>query len=304
MGSFSAGAAIGAGFRMIGREPVAFMVWCLAMLMLGVLPQGWVFSQMFGMFGRLAQLSAQGAADPAIGDMFQLQAQMMQLQPISYASSIVSQTLVVGAIFRAMLRPEERSWFFLRLGPRELWLGLVVLVLAVMIFMGMFALMIPVMIVAGVGAAAKVEAIAFLAPLLMFVAFGVAIWLLIRLSMAPVMSFARSTFVLFESWPFTRGHALKMFGVALALVIIVWLLELLFGAAAFVAIAAQGPLDQLFKADAANPFAGFARLGFGFWAGLAVGWAVLSTFFCAIFGAAWAEIFRSLDGCAPAEPAT
>ena len=61
-------------------------------------------------------------------------------------------------------------------------------------------------------------------------------WLYLRLSLAPAMSFAQSRFAFYESWGLTAGHALKMFGVLVALIVILLALEGVLAAVAWSAL--------------------------------------------------------------------
>ena len=63
MGSFSGSAAIGAGFRLIAREPLAFLAWCLVYFGFVTAPALWMISQLMPTVMALAQsAAAQGLA--------------------------------------------------------------------------------------------------------------------------------------------------------------------------------------------------------------------------------------------------
>jgi len=299
MTGFSAGGAIGAGFRLIARRPVAFLAWTLTLMLIGVLPQLWAFSQLFASVGDLARLAPESPGAGPSAEMFQMQARMMRIQPVFFLSGTVSTTLVTAAVYRAALGLEEKSFFYLRLGSRELWLGLVTLLLTVALPFAGMALILPIGVIAGVAALAHVQALYWLIPVAMVVAIGVGTWAVLRISMAPVMSFSENTFILPESWALTRGHALKMFWVALALGVIVWVVQMVLFGAAIAAANAVIPLQELFGAPGAKAFPDLTRLGYGFWFGVAIGAALFSTFVSALFGAAWAEMYRGLR---PAQP--
>lgn len=301
MRDFSAGAAIGAGFRLIAREPLAFLAWTVVLLATGILPQAWVASEAIAMMGDLMRHMSERAGSSPPAEIFQMQATMMRLQPISLLSTLVSEALIIAAVFRAVLEPDARRFLYLRLGVRELWLGLVIMVLFLLAPFAMFAAIVPFALVAGVFAALKIKALFVLLPLIAMAIAGVGVWAALRMSMAPVMTFAEVNFRLFESWPFTKGHALKMFGVALALVAIGWMLQL-FALGVGLAVAnAIIPLPELFHGFSGNPIPHLARLGAGFWSIAAVAVGLLSTLMMTLFAAAWTEIYRALRP--PAEAA-
>jgi hypothetical protein len=297
--SFSAERAIGAGFRLIRREPLAFLAWTVVYLVIGILPVFAMFSVIVPVVSRFAQAAAESGANGAPmspAEAFRLQATMMQVQPLVWLGSIVSRTLVAGAVFRAVLYPEDRRFLYLRLSQRELWLGLVMLVLIVLLFMGLFAVMFPTAIFAGVASALTHDAAAA-APFVVIVAcaaMAVLIWGALRLSLAGAMSFALPGFRLFESWTLTRGHAGKMFLIALALFVIAWIAEMILVVAGFAAVAGTVGLQAVgdwfqhphpFDVAALTPWLVVA----------AVVGALLTTALSTLFVAAWAEIYRELE---------
>jgi hypothetical protein len=300
VGDFSGTRAFGAGFRLIGREPVAFLAWALVYLLVGLLPQAGAAALIVPAAMRAThQLAAQGAAAGHSGlppaDILRMQATMMQAQPISWLAGIVSHTLVCGAVFRAVLFPEDRRFLYLRLSMRELWLGLVSLVLAVMAAVALFAAMIPTAIMAGVISALSHNSpsAGWLAGLVIFLALAVLVWGLLRLSLALPMSFAERNFRLYESWALTAGQALKMFAVGLCIAIIAWLAELVIvggSVAAFAAVVGFERATVWFRSDRID------------WAALAP-WivvlglvlALIATWIMTLFSAAWAEIYCELE---------
>jgi hypothetical protein len=212
----------------------------------------------------------------------------------AYLASIISQTLLLASIFRATLGTPEQGLFHLRLGVRELWLGLALLTLLIAMFIGFFVLMIPMFVVAGIMAATQATSWAGLIPILGLLIVSVAIWVGLRMSMAPLMSFRGNSFFLFESWSFTRGHAGKMFAVAFALSVICWALELVLVAVGFVALNSVEPLAGLFQQLTKDPAAALASLKPGVVSVIAILMALFSTVLWVLFAAAWAEIYRSI----------
>jgi hypothetical protein len=291
MNRISGRQALAAGFGVIAREPAAFLVWCVICFALGVAPQILTIGPTLAMLGAMA-----GGADAAGPEVLAAQAQVMRYQPIIYLCSLAALLLVPGAIFRAVLFPEDRGAMYLRIGARELWLALIVIVLFVMYFIAIFVGMIPFLIIVGIagfmareGGGASVGLV-LLGVVLLF-AFSVAvIWGLLRFSMAPVMAFAEKTFRLTESWGLTRGHAGKMFLVALALTALTLVVEVaIFGVfAAWVGSAVTLPVLM------ADPQGALTTLGVPFLASAAVAFSLLSGAAYAVWGATWADMYRQL----------
>jgi hypothetical protein len=314
MAGFSASNAIGTGFRLIARHPLAVLAWALAYVVLGVLPQlavmGTVLPDMFGFYRDALRNAPEAGESFDMGRMLALQGRMMMLQPLMLISQLVMHAVLLGAIYRAVLTPQDSRFGYLRLSRRELWLGLTLAVFVVALMLMMFVVMIP-LVVGGVLTAVAAErggggagASGLVIGLLAIAACVAILWVALRLSLALPMSYDQSRFVLYESWALTRGHALKMFLVALALVVIVWLIEALLGgvvAGALIGYVAQG-----------GGFAALADKGpgelirmFGPWL-VVLGplLAILAACLYAIWAAPLAEIYRELTGGAePAPPA-
>ncbi len=236
MATFSGGQALASGFRIIGRRPLAVLVWTLVYLVVALAPQALMAAAMWPQLQ--AMVAQQGAdavhaqSDAAMEQMLAFSGRFSAFQLIQLATSLAASTLLTGAIFRAVLEPDNKAWFYLRASRQELWLGFCIVTMWVVGFMLMFIAMIPIIIVtavfAGTSAAAGAEpgvgaALAMLAMLLLTMA--AAIWLFLRFSLGLPMSFADSYFRLFDSWRLTAGQAGKMALVGIALSLIVFILQ-------------------------------------------------------------------------------
>ncbi|MGZ3375315.1 MAG: hypothetical protein ACXU8S_01845 [Phenylobacterium sp.] len=244
MGDFSFGDAIGVGFRVVGRAPLSVLAWAATYLLL-------VFGPALALlkYGLPAMIAAAEAASahPEAADasrFMALQSGVMVWQPAVWLLSIACTSILMAAIFRAVLAPQESRWAYLRLGRQELWLGLTYLVLMVMAFIMFFCLMLPIGIGAGIIAALSGQGSsgpggAILLVVLAVAGFGAIGWVLIRLSLALPMSFAQGRFLLYESWDLTRGHAAKIFLVYLALMLALIVLEAVIAATVGVSLVSQ-----------------------------------------------------------------
>ena len=297
MDGVSVGQAIGAGFRLIARHPAAVLVWMLVYLVIGVLPHlavmALILPQWLQMMHEVSNAAAAHTPLPPAA-MMQAQMGMMQLQPVAWLIGVASQAILLGAIYRAALYPQDSRFFYLRLGGRELWLGLVILVLIVMAGLLIFAIALPVGIASAIlGVVARdTPAVVLLIVLLILAAIGLFVWVLLRLSLATPMSFAERSFRLYESWTLTQGHAGRIFLVVLVLAIIGWIGEMILGGVAITALGGAYGLQRLaswfqhptFNLAVATPWL----------VGGALMLAVFSTLLLVLFGAAWAEIYREL----------
>ncbi len=188
MATISVRTALGAGFRLIRREPLAFLAWCVAYFFVGVLPQLVMLDALIP-FMEAFRASSGDASDPAVVAAVERMGHYYLLYGLSV---FVSATVIPGAVFRAVLTPQDRRAFFLRVGAGEGWLGLSLLALAGLTMLGFIVLSLPAGLIAAFAAP--------LAPLAMAAVLATLIWGLLRLSFAPVMGFADHGFRLAQSW--------------------------------------------------------------------------------------------------------
>jgi hypothetical protein len=297
MGRISIDGAVWAGFRVIAREPVAFLVWAGVFLVLAMLPALWSASQMLPY---VSQIAAGG--QPSIEQMRELQTRVAGAQPISYLGSLLAQTLLAGAIFRAVLAPQERSFFYLRLTAREGWMALAGTSLVVLLVLASLVLAIPMifaLVISRVTTGGPPQGFSIgLLPLAMFLA---GIWVVLRYSMGPLLSWSERTYRLFESWAFTRGWVLMMLAVGVSVVVIVLCGEVVLFSLLVLAVNAIVPLQSLPAAMANDPKAVLALFTPVHGIVALVLFSLLATWGLVMFGAAWAEMFRQIT--APEAPA-
>jgi hypothetical protein len=134
-----------------------------------------------------------------------------------------------AAMIRAVLRPADDRYGFLRFGADELrQLGLGVLTLLVFIGVYMGLIMALALVSAAVGMGSGLAGAAFALGLLAVVA-ALAV-LAVRLSLAPALTFDTGRIDLFGSWALTRGRFWPLLGtyaLTLALVAMVYVLAAL-----------------------------------------------------------------------------
>jgi hypothetical protein len=309
MARFSVTGAATAGFGVIGRAPLAVLAWGLVLLVTLVGPMVallWTLVPQFIAFFKSMPdqgSTASPAADPAMmGRMMQLQASMMGMNLLSWVGGTVVKAVVAGAVFRAVLQPDQKRWAYLRLGKPELWLALVSLVQGVLFMMAYFGVMIIGIILSLIvylGGAAAGETGKLVAGLLIclvvLAAIGALIWGVLRLSMAGPMSFVESKFLLFESWTFTRGQSGRLLGMALLLALILMALELVvYAIAGVAAFGSWQGIKAMVEGLRGQPPEAWLQ---AFWKIAAVGTIVLSflgAFAMALVFAPWAKAYQDL----------
>lgn len=212
--AFSASEAALEGFRLVKREPGSVLVW--AIMQLG-LSAGTMVLLLPDLRAMRALSDSATAADPtaALGAL----GSMMRVYAILVPLALIVSSVLNAAVYRAVLRPQDKGLGRLELGTDELRLAglwiLLWLFLAGMFFAALFAA-----ILAAVGLAAALAAsgradpatglIAILTSyLLVLVLF---VWVSVRLSLAAPMTFAERRLRLFESWRLTKGRFWSLLG--------------------------------------------------------------------------------------------
>jgi hypothetical protein len=204
MARFSASDAAIAGFRLAGEQWRAVLGWLLFNLLLAV---GMIVATVIVLLGLIA-VSGPGAEETtaAIG------------AAVAALGALVSASIIVGGVFRVMLRPEQPAFLYLRLGLGELKL----------VALWLLTLGVGLVLVGGAVAVAGLAAprggwIGILANL---IAAAFAVWLLLRFSLAGPAAFTGRGLGLSASWRLTRGRALPLFGMSAmtgCLLALVWL---------------------------------------------------------------------------------
>jgi hypothetical protein len=238
MAKIDVGDAVSSGFRLIGSRPLSVVMWGLVYLVIVALPSallfGFVGQDMINYF-RDAVRNA-GSGEPNMAAAMAMQAKMGVVQPVIWLTSIASRAVLLAAVFRAVLTPEDRGFFYLRLSMAEVRQGLVYLVLAILLGLIFFALLL-----AGALAGVLIFFIGRAAPapasyVIQFLGIGavviaclvVMVLIALRFSLAGPMTFADKQFRLFESWTLTKGHVGELFLVAISLIAIAILCALVF----------------------------------------------------------------------------
>ena len=297
MKTFSFGGAVGSGFGVIVRNPLAFLAWCAVYLVVALGPLALMAATLWPQFSALAAL-AEAEVDPdspaATQQMMSLMGQINALSLLQWATSLASSALIVGAVFRAVLEPQNRRWFFLRLGRQEFWLALclvvVVVVAGLLAALSMFPVMITSLVLVAAGPTQTLTpGVGLGIGAMVLIALGAMLWLFVRFSLGLPMSFAGSYFRLFESWTLTRGHAAKMALVGVAVSLLATLVQIavfvgfIFAAVAMLQPTAEFDVTTLTFAQVA-PILALA----------AVLMALVSVFGTVLYSAPLAQIYRQL----------
>lgn len=218
MAGFSIDAALKSGFGLAKREWKAVLAWgfgyALVVLAIQFLSIGPGLPEYLSTMSEDPEAAARIVEEGADGGYF------LFALPTIILLSVAAAAVFYGAVARAMLRPEERGFFYLRLSKRELWLGLTSLALGVALMVAALLVTAVVSFLAGMFGGDGAGLVLW-GLLLGLPAFLGGLYLAMRFSTAWVQAFAEERFVLADAWRLTRGQGWRLVLMALALIFLI-----------------------------------------------------------------------------------
>lgn len=236
MDQFSATDAALAGFRAAREKPRAVAVWAGIMAILSFA----VAIVAISTFGdKLTVLAEALEADP---DPKTTMAAMSGLWPLFMGSMLyvlITNSVLMAAVNRLILRPQDGAGAYLRLGGDELRQAAVQVLLYLVLFGAYFVGVVVMALLGAIGGAIAGAGLGVLLGLLAAVALAAGLILLsVRLSFVSTLAFDTRRIDLRASWDMTKGRFWQLFGtyvIATVLAVVVYLLL-------FVMIAAVGAI--------------------------------------------------------------
>ena len=228
---FSATDAALTGFEIARREPLTVLIWS-AVQGLTLVPLGFALRAATAPYQ--AQLQAAGARDPALAAG--LMAHVLPFQ-LGFAVVVLAILAVLySAVYRTVLRPETTGPGRLRLGRDELRVAGSLVLLALLTFAIAIVGALAAGLVAGLLSAVAPGGRGLMSMLSVLAVLAGVIFVGVRLSLSPVMTFATGRVTVWGSWPLTRGRFWALFGSYLIAGLLGVIIELAV-AAVFAAIA-------------------------------------------------------------------
>jgi hypothetical protein len=230
------------GFSLIRREWRAVLIWAALRLVVSLVMLGVVALIAGDDIARLAEVGAgtpEQLSDPLA--VFQTFKGFEPVLLITWPVGLLFQAVMLSALYRAYLRPEESRYAFLRLGRTELVMVAVMLLIGALYLCALFLVTFAAGLVAAVAAKLAPELAALVGLVLLVAVIAAHIWAPVRVSLSLADSFDRNRISLFHSLTLTRGHFWSLFGayvLALALTVVIMLVAL----AAFMIVAAIAAL--------------------------------------------------------------
>jgi hypothetical protein len=302
MAGFSPSDAALEGFRLTRENPKAFGIWAAASLLVNVLS---VVIDAFMPASVKHGLETISASDVLTGPQL-LDALILTAPVILLGLAVLN--VMAAAVYRLIFRHDDTRFGYLRLGADELRLmGLTLIYILLFIALVVGVGMVSGIVVALAGLVGP-PAQSFVGWLSIPISFGVIVYVLVRLSLAPVATFAERRLAVFESWGLTRGQFWRLFGayvLAIACVVVVGFLALVVftGAAGVVVLLTGGKLADLGLILNPKNVTLSSYLSIGLIASMIVS-SVFSALWNAVMAAPGAVAYQQLHGDPPARPLT
>jgi len=235
--TFSATEAAFEGFRVVRHHPLAVLFWGLAYVLF--------YGVIFGLFGgpltsMMAAMMAGFTAGQSAAEIEGLGESSAGLLWLLMPLMLILGSVTSAAVARAVLRPSEKAFGYLRLGGDELR----VLAVSVMLFIVILAVSVVLFGLTGVLAELAKSINAGLgvlvAVLLGCVSIGVIFWLTVRLSLAVPITVAEQRIAPFASFPLTKGKVMPLLGMAILAGVMSMLVSILVTVVAWPAMDAVG----------------------------------------------------------------
>jgi stage V sporulation protein SpoVS len=211
------------GFRVLGRHPTAFLAW-LAVLVVFWSVIGGVAWLLIGRDILAAMPSSTTPPDQVLAAFAAIMPKVLAVEIVVMAAGALLYAVILNAVARAVLAPEESRLSYLRLGGEE-WRS----ALAYLAFYGLSFVLIGVAagLVWGLYAATGAPAVAVLAGLLaFFIVLPVWIWGAVRLSLVLPRVVATGRLDFAGGWRLTRGRFWGLFGMAALIVLVVYAMQI------------------------------------------------------------------------------
>ena len=231
---------------MVRRHPLAILFWGVAYLIFMV--------ALFGLFGStlatmLATTQSLEGAQPSPQEMEALGGTYLNFMGLMLPLAIVLGAVLNAAVARAVLRPQDKAFGYMRLGGDELRVLAVTVLLAIVFAAVTMVLFTIVGVLGGLAAQANQGVGILVGVLTGLCAVAVIVWLAVRLSLAIPVTLAEKRISPFASFAMTKGHSLSLLGMAVIAVIMSLLVSILGTIIALPITMATGGLQQLAEMD-------------------------------------------------------
>lgn len=277
--SFNATESAFEGFRLARRAPLAILAWAAAYVIFFAV----FFAVAGGSLINVVSLAEQleQSAEPSMEQVTTILRAYGTLMFLVLPLSMLFSAVLSTGVARAVIRPQEGRFGYLRLGRNELRILLAMLAAGLLMLGVTVGGMGVASVLGGLAAETNTPLLILPAVLVGLATVGVSIWLAVRLSLIVPISFAEEKIALKESWVMSKGRFWPLLGMA----VLAGVMSMLVGLLGSIVIAPLnlifGGLESLAGAETTN----IATLFVKFWPALLV-WGVVN----ALLSAAQAAI--------------
>ena len=243
MAEFSASDTAFTGFRVVAERPWAVAIWAALQFVFALMLQLFIAYSDGPAFTRAARVTLPSPGEDPSAQL-ELYRQVAPTYLVVVIASLVLNAVVYAAMNRAVLRPQESRFGYLRLAAdelRQLGLFAIFVGLGIATYLGLIIVTVVLTVIIGLVAGEGVALPLGLAFLAIAVVCAVA-FLAVRLSLASPMTFETRRIDLVGAWRMTQGRfwpMLRSYLIAFALSVVVIALTIAIAAAA-VAVAGGG----------------------------------------------------------------
>jgi hypothetical protein len=224
---FSATDAAFEGFRVTWEKPRTLLIWTGFFLVVNLLMPLALFG--LGLNTSLAELEA-ASANPSNDPSAALES-FMALAPlygILIPVGLIVQAVIAAAVFRLILDPEDSRRHPVQFGREEARLIALSLIYTLLFILAVVA----VVLVGGIAAGLMglTGAGPLFGVLIGFALSGLLVYVSVRMSLGPVITFSEDRLAIFDSWRLTQGLFWPMFGtyaLAIIAILIFYLLSMI-----------------------------------------------------------------------------
>lgn len=210
--AFSATDAVFEGFRVVRRRPLTLVWWSLFYMAVMALAMAVVGGSLLQLVGAAETLEAAGTPSPE--DFMPLLQIYMSIFVVVLPLSLAAAAVVYTAVSRAVLRPSEGRFGYMRFGMDELRVLAVTVVLG-LLFMALAGTMFTLVgVIGGMATALEAPWLWLVAVLAGLAALAALIWLAVRLSLAVPITVGERRIALFDSFRLTKGRFWPLLGMA------------------------------------------------------------------------------------------
>ncbi|WP_333806480.1 hypothetical protein [Phenylobacterium sp.] len=241
---FSATDAAFEGFRLTWEKPRTLLIWTGFFLAVNLLMPLVLFG--LGLNTQMAALeeaSRNPSPDPDVA--LESMVALAPLYAILLPVGLVVQAMIAAAVFRLVLDPEDSRVHPVQFGAEEARLIVLALAYTLLFLVAVVAATLVGGMIAGIAAA--VGAGRFTGILVSFSLMAGLVYVAVRMSLGPVITFSEGRLAIFDSWAMTRNLVWPILGayvLAVIAVVIFYLLSLLL-AAALTTLLSGGDLGAL-----------------------------------------------------------